>query len=239
MTPPNTTWRDILAQAAQSREVLRQPDMMRNVQNILQTNERVCSSLGHHFIPQMERIYMDMLQVYRCASPHRPRAAGCWALVLGSPHCCQGTPCKRSCGAADAACPAWIRGGRGARATERSVAQAVQQRDQRDGQDGGPACGQDVGRQGHALGQEGRAAPGGDLCGPLRGHRPGGRAVRAGHYGPHPGRLRQQRAGRQVQTSVLDQLPGANAGLPNPCWRSRSEPLKRMAASGPVPRSPL
>ena len=65
MAPPNATWREILAQAAQNAEVLRQPDTMRNVATILSTNVSVCSSLGHPFIHQTERLYMDMLQVYR------------------------------------------------------------------------------------------------------------------------------------------------------------------------------
>ena len=69
MAPPNATWREILAEASQSAEVLRQPDVVRNVHTILSTNVSVCQSLGHPFIHQMQHIYMDMLQVYRCARP--------------------------------------------------------------------------------------------------------------------------------------------------------------------------
>lgn len=75
MAPPNATWRDLLAQASQNPEVLRHGDTIRNVHTILSTNVSVCSSLGHPFIHQMERLYMDMLQVYRSAAP----CSGCAA----------------------------------------------------------------------------------------------------------------------------------------------------------------
>ena len=68
MAPPNATWRDITAQASQNAEVLRQPEVVRNVHTILSTNVSVCQSLGHPFIHQMQHIYMDMLHIYRCAA---------------------------------------------------------------------------------------------------------------------------------------------------------------------------
>ncbi|KAK9798116.1 hypothetical protein WJX73_000475 [Symbiochloris irregularis] len=64
MAPPNSTWRELLGQAATSPEVLQQPDAVRNMQNILATNVSVCSSLGHPFLHQLQHIYMDMLQLY-------------------------------------------------------------------------------------------------------------------------------------------------------------------------------
>jgi len=42
MSPPNGTWQQIIAQAASSPDVLKQPEVMRNLQNILQTNVSVC-----------------------------------------------------------------------------------------------------------------------------------------------------------------------------------------------------
>ena len=65
MSPPNITWRDIIGQATQSPDVLKQPEVIKNVQNILQTNVSVCSSLGHPFLPQLSKIYLDMLNAYR------------------------------------------------------------------------------------------------------------------------------------------------------------------------------
>ena len=65
MTPPNNTWREIIEQAKQNVDVLKQPEVIRNLQNILQTNVSVCSSLGQPFITQMTLIYQDMLNVYK------------------------------------------------------------------------------------------------------------------------------------------------------------------------------
>ena len=65
MTPPNATWREVIEQAKQNVDVLKQPGVIRNLQNILQTNVSVCSSLGQPFITQMTLIYQDMLNVYR------------------------------------------------------------------------------------------------------------------------------------------------------------------------------
>jgi len=68
MAPPNATWRDIIAQASQVVDILKQNEVMKNVQNILATNVAVCSSLGPPFASQMHIIYIDMLQVYRRAA---------------------------------------------------------------------------------------------------------------------------------------------------------------------------
>ena len=67
MSPPNATWRDIIQQAGSQPEVLKQPDVVRNVANILATNASVCSSLGHPFLAQIQLIYIDMLNLYKCA----------------------------------------------------------------------------------------------------------------------------------------------------------------------------
>lgn len=65
MGPPNATWGDIIGQAAAQPDILRQPEVVRNIQNILQTNVSVCSSLGQPFVSQMSHIYVDTLNVYR------------------------------------------------------------------------------------------------------------------------------------------------------------------------------
>ena len=67
MGPPNSTWRHIIDQAARQPEILKDPETIKNVQNILQTNVSVCTSLGHGFLSQMSRIYTDMLNFYRQA----------------------------------------------------------------------------------------------------------------------------------------------------------------------------
>lgn len=65
MAPPNSTWQNILAQASTSPDILKQPEVIRNVQNILQTNTSVCTSVGHPFLTQLSHIYLDMLKLYR------------------------------------------------------------------------------------------------------------------------------------------------------------------------------
>ena len=65
MAPPNSTWRDILTQAQRSPDILRQTEVIRNVQNILATNVAVCTSLGQPFLSQIMHIYPNMLHVYR------------------------------------------------------------------------------------------------------------------------------------------------------------------------------
>lgn len=67
MSPPNDTWQKITAQASQVPDILKEAEVIKNVQNILQTNASVCSSLGHPFLTQMSRIYTDMLNFYRRA----------------------------------------------------------------------------------------------------------------------------------------------------------------------------
>lgn len=68
MAPPNATWASIIAQARQDVEVLKQTEVIRNVQNILQTNVSVCSSLGAPFITQLNLIFVDVLAVYKMYS---------------------------------------------------------------------------------------------------------------------------------------------------------------------------
>ena len=68
MAPPNATWASIIAQARQDVGVLKMPEVIRNVQNILQTNVSVCSSVGAPFISQLNLIFADVLVVYKMYS---------------------------------------------------------------------------------------------------------------------------------------------------------------------------
>ena len=63
MGPPNTTWQQILAQARASPEILKQQEVIRSIQNVLQTNVSVATSLGQPFVSQFSVIFGDMLQV--------------------------------------------------------------------------------------------------------------------------------------------------------------------------------
>ncbi|KGN53691.1 protein EXPORTIN 1A [Cucumis sativus] len=68
MDLPNQKWAEIIGQARQSVEFLKDQDVIRTVLNILQTNTSVASSLGTYFLPQISLIFLDMLNVYRMYS---------------------------------------------------------------------------------------------------------------------------------------------------------------------------
>ncbi|XXG82847.1 hypothetical protein AAC387_Pa10g0733 [Persea americana] len=68
MELPNQKWAEIIGQARQSVDVLKDQDVIRTVLNILQTNTSVASSLGTYFLSQISLIFLDMLNVYRMYS---------------------------------------------------------------------------------------------------------------------------------------------------------------------------
>ncbi|XP_050387160.1 protein EXPORTIN 1A [Argentina anserina] len=68
MSLPNQKWAEIIGQARQSVDVLKDQEVIRTVLNILQTNTSVASSLGTFFLTQMSLIFLDMLNVYRMYS---------------------------------------------------------------------------------------------------------------------------------------------------------------------------
>ncbi|GMI88753.1 EXPORTIN 1, ARABIDOPSIS THALIANA EXPORTIN 1, exportin 1A, HEAT-INTOLERANT 2 [Hibiscus trionum] len=68
MALPNQKWSEIIGQARQSVDVLKDQDVIRTVLNILQTNTSVASSLGTYFLSQISLIFLDMLNVYRMYS---------------------------------------------------------------------------------------------------------------------------------------------------------------------------
>jgi hypothetical protein len=63
MGPPNNIWGQILAQAQANPAVLQQQEVIKSLQNVLQTNVSVCSSLGHPYLSQMVQMADSMLQV--------------------------------------------------------------------------------------------------------------------------------------------------------------------------------
>ena len=67
MTPPNEKWRELLQQARVS-DCLKDPENMKMIAHILQTNAGVCSSLGLPFSSQMSLIFEDVLGAYRMYS---------------------------------------------------------------------------------------------------------------------------------------------------------------------------
>ncbi|XP_039067576.1 protein EXPORTIN 1A-like [Hibiscus syriacus] len=68
MELPNQKWGEIIGQARQSVDFLKDLDVIRTVLNILQTNTSVAKSLGTYFLSQISLIFLDMLNVYRMYS---------------------------------------------------------------------------------------------------------------------------------------------------------------------------
>lgn len=65
---PNQVWDDIINQATKNVEVLKEPDAVKQLGNILKTNVRACKAVGHPYVVQLGRIYLDMLNVYKVMS---------------------------------------------------------------------------------------------------------------------------------------------------------------------------
>ena len=68
MSLPNQVWDDIINQAAKNVDVLKDHDAVKQLGSILKTNVRACKALGHPFVMQLGRIYLDMLNVYKVMS---------------------------------------------------------------------------------------------------------------------------------------------------------------------------
>ncbi|ORY74870.1 Crm1-K1 [Protomyces lactucae-debilis] len=68
MALPNSAWDNIIAQAGQNIEVLNNNETIKILGNVLKTNVAACSSIGPYFYPQVARIYMDLLGLYKAVS---------------------------------------------------------------------------------------------------------------------------------------------------------------------------
>ena len=65
---PNQVWDDIITQATKNVDILKDAEAVRQLVNILKTNVRACKALGHPYVVQLGRIYLDMLNVYKVMS---------------------------------------------------------------------------------------------------------------------------------------------------------------------------
>ncbi|CAF9913414.1 MAG: Exportin-1 [Gomphillus americanus] len=68
MAPANAAWDQVISAATQDNSTLQNPETIKIIGNIMKTNVAACSSIGSYFYPQIGRIYMDMLQMYRATS---------------------------------------------------------------------------------------------------------------------------------------------------------------------------
>lgn len=65
---PNQVWDDVINHATKNVEVLKEPEAVSQLVNILKTNVRACKALGHPYVVQLGRIYLEMLNVYKVMS---------------------------------------------------------------------------------------------------------------------------------------------------------------------------
>ncbi|KAF8544087.1 CRM1 C terminal-domain-containing protein [Trichophaea hybrida] len=68
MLLPNQAWDAIIRQAAQDPSILENTETVKIIGNVMKTNVSACTSVGSYFYPQIGRIYMDMLSMYRAVS---------------------------------------------------------------------------------------------------------------------------------------------------------------------------
>ncbi|KAH0544667.1 Exportin-1 [Glutinoglossum americanum] len=68
MSHPNTAWDAIIQRAQQDPTILQDSETIKVIGNVMKTNVSACTSIGSYFYPQIGRIYLDMLNMYRAVS---------------------------------------------------------------------------------------------------------------------------------------------------------------------------
>jgi exportin-1 len=68
MELPNNAWDSLMAQAGSNIDVLGNTDNLKIIANVLKTNVSACTSIGSFYLPQLGRIYLDMLGLYKAVS---------------------------------------------------------------------------------------------------------------------------------------------------------------------------
>lgn len=68
MSYPNMAWEQIIQQATANPAILQDSDTIKVIGNIMKTNVSACTSIGSYFFPQIGKIFLDMLQMYRATS---------------------------------------------------------------------------------------------------------------------------------------------------------------------------
>ncbi|KAG8925986.1 Karyopherin transporter [Tulasnella sp. 408] len=65
MELPNNAWDGVMEEAKTNPNVLDNSDKVKLLSNVLKTNVAACGSIGPFFFPQLGRIFMDMLGLYK------------------------------------------------------------------------------------------------------------------------------------------------------------------------------
>lgn len=74
MVLPNQVWDEIISQASKNVDFLKDMAAVKQLGSILKTNVRACKALGHAYVMQLGRIYLDMLNVYKIMSENISQA---------------------------------------------------------------------------------------------------------------------------------------------------------------------
>ncbi|KAM3964188.1 exportin-1 emb [Aphomia sociella] len=82
MLLPNQVWDDIISQASHNVEILKDTEAVKQLVSILKTNVRACRALGHPYVVQLGRIYLDMLNVYKVMSENISQAIALNGVVV-------------------------------------------------------------------------------------------------------------------------------------------------------------
>lgn len=65
---PNQVWDEIISRASKNVDFLKNMAAVKQLGSILKTNVAACKALGHAYVLQLGRIYLDMLNVYKIMS---------------------------------------------------------------------------------------------------------------------------------------------------------------------------
>ncbi|KAI6214003.1 Importin N-terminal domain-containing protein [Aphelenchoides besseyi] len=68
MVVPNRVWSEIIEHATQDTNIILEPEVLKNLVHILKTNVSACKSIGIPFYTQIQRIFEDMIAMYRLIS---------------------------------------------------------------------------------------------------------------------------------------------------------------------------
>uniref|UniRef100_A0A8C7JQ55 Exportin-1 n=1 Tax=Oncorhynchus kisutch TaxID=8019 RepID=A0A8C7JQ55_ONCKI len=101
MLLPNQVWDSIIQQATKNVDILKDPETVKQLGSILKTNVRACKAVGHPFVIQLGRIYLDMLNVYKCLSENISAAIqtnGQWGVGWAGGCVCVLSSCVSSVG---------------------------------------------------------------------------------------------------------------------------------------------
>lgn len=68
MVVPNRVWTEIIEHATNNTNIILDQEVLHNLVHILKTNSSACKSIGIPFFSQIQRIFEDMLAIYRLIS---------------------------------------------------------------------------------------------------------------------------------------------------------------------------